>query len=95
MVKLIQIKKLLLFLFLINVYAEAAQVDIEGSLEYMHSDYEGDNISLEKASISIRESISDQDGDRLHLFFKLEAEDNFNENHIDQLYAKYKGWRDH
>lgn len=91
MVKLIQIKKLLLLLVLFNVYAQASQVDIEGSLVYMHSDNEGDNLSLEKASISMRETLSDEQGDRLHLFFKLESEDNFNETHIDQLYAKYKG----
>jgi hypothetical protein len=30
-------------------------------------------------------------GDRLHLFLKLEAEDNFDERNVDQLYAKYKG----
>lgn len=91
MVKLIQIKTLVLLLLFFTVYAGAAQVDIEGSLEYMHSDNEGDNLSLEKASISIRETLSDEQGDRLHLFFKLESEDNFNETHIDQLYAKYKG----
>lgn len=91
MAKLIQIKKLVWLLLLFNVHAEASQVDIEGSLEYMHSDYEGDDLSLEKASISIRETLSDEHGDRLHLFFKFEAEDNFDENHIDQLYAKYKG----
>lgn len=91
MAKLIQIKKLLLLLLLFNVLAEASQVDVEGSLVYMHSDYEGDELSLEKTSISFRETLSDKRGDRLQLFFKLEAEDNFNETHIDQLYAKYKG----
>lgn len=91
MAKLIQIKKSLCLLLLLNVSIEASQVDVEGSLEYIHSDYEGDNISLERASISLRETLSDEQGDRLHLFFKLEAEDNLNEVHIDQLYAKYKG----
>lgn len=91
MAKSIQIRKSLFLLLIFCLHSEAFQVDLEGSLQHKHSDYTEDKLSFEKASVGIKKVLSDEKGDRLHLFLKLEAEDNFNETNIDQLYAKYKG----
>jgi hypothetical protein len=81
-------KKSLLLLFLLYCPVGAIEVDLEGSLEHHSTDYA---FSLEKASLGIKEVFSDEKGDRVLFFAKLEAEDGFNETHIDQLYTKYKG----
>lgn len=91
MAKSVLIKKSLFLLLLFYANSKAFQIDLEGSLQQKNSDYAGNKLSLEKTSIGIKKVLSDDKGDRLHLFLKLEAEDNFNERNIDQLYAKYKG----
>jgi hypothetical protein len=91
MEKLLQIKKLLFLLLLVSLQVEAFQVDLEGSFQHKYTDYAKDKTTFEKASITMKKILSDEKGDWLHLFLKLEAEDNFQENNVDQLYAKYKG----
>jgi len=41
--------------------------------------------------LGLRKTVSDKKGDRVQLFLKTEAEDNFEEINLSQLYAKYKG----
>ncbi len=91
MAKSIRTEKSLFLLLLFALQAEAFQVDLEASLQNKNIDFKENRLTLEKASIGIKKIISDDKGDRLQLFLKLEAEDNFNEKNIDQLYAKYKG----
>lgn len=80
-----------LLLILLSVYAEALQIDVEGSLQHKNSDYTNNKLTFEKSSVSIKKVISDEKGDKLNIFLKLEAEDNFEEKNVDQFYIKYKG----
>jgi len=91
MEKLLPIKALLLVFLLLSVNAKAFQVDLESSFQNKNRDFKENDLSVEKVSLAIKEIISDDKGDRLHLFLKLEAEDNFKEKNVDQFYTKYKG----
>ena len=70
--------------------AQGFQVDLECLAQHRSWDSEN-RTNLQKAGLGIRRIIQDSSGDRLLLFMRLEAEDNFKENHVEQLYAKYKG----
>jgi len=71
--------------------AAAFEIDLETSLQYKNSDFKDNDYSLEKAALGLKKIISDKKGDRLQFFLKLEAEENFEETGIAQLYVKYKG----
>ena len=85
MARLLQIKKFFFLLLLVTVNSKAFQLDLEGSLKHNHK------VTFDKASMGIKKVFSDEKGDRLQLFLKLEAEDNFQDKNVDQFYVKYKG----
>lgn len=86
-----QISVLLIMLLFTALKAEAFQLDLEASLQNRNTDLKENKLTLNKAGIGVKKIIGDDKGDRLYLFFKGEAEDNFIEKNIEQLYAKYKG----
>ncbi len=49
------------------------------------------NMSADQAGIGIKKIFSDDSVDRVQLFLRGEASDNFKEKNLEQLYAKYKG----
>jgi len=82
---------LLLLLLFFSFRIEAFQFDLETSLLSRITDFEESKFSLYKIGVGIKKNISDDKGDRFQFFLRAEAEENFSENKIAQLYAKYKG----
>jgi hypothetical protein len=91
MEKSILIKVSVCLLLLLSLQANAFQIDLEGSLQHQNTDFEQNNTSVNIVGLGLKQIISDDKGDRLQLFLKTEAEDNFKEINLSQLYAKYKG----
>lgn len=85
------ISTLLVLAILLSVQVEAVQMDLETSLLAKSTDFNKNEFSLHRIGLGAKQIISDGKGDRLHLFFRFEAEDNFTERNVDQLYLKYKG----
>jgi len=78
-------------LLLLSVQVQAFQIDLEGSAQHQNTDFKQNNTSINLVGLGLKKIISDKKGDRLQLFLKIEAEDNFEEINLSQLYAKYKG----
>jgi hypothetical protein len=85
------IKLLVCLLLFLSLQANALQIDLEGSMQHLNTDLEQNYTSINIVGLGLKQIISDDKGDRLQLFLKTEAEDNFKEINISQLYAKYKG----
>jgi hypothetical protein len=85
------IKASICLLLFLSFQAKALQIDLEGSMQYQNTDFKQNNTSINMVGLGLRKIISDKKGDRLQLFLKTEAEDNFEEINLSQIYAKYKG----
>lgn len=82
----------LLALFpLLSEPAAAGEFDLEAGLLNRSAGPGGNRTSVEKAGVGIKEIVGDGSGDRLLLYLRAEASDNFTEGSVEQLYAKYKG----
>lgn len=81
----------LLLSFLCAIPASAFQVDLEVLAQHRDRGSGQDDTGVEKAGLGIKKIFSDDSGDRVQLFLRGEASDNFKEKNIEQLYAKYKG----
>ncbi len=91
MAKSIPISISLLLSLLFSLQVEAFQIDLETSLQNKNTNFNQNEFSLKKAGFGVKQIISDEKGDRLKFFLRVEAEDNFTKKNIDQLYLKYKG----
>jgi len=87
----ILIKASICLFLLLSFQAKAFQIDLEGSVQHQNSDFKLNKASINAVGLGLKKIISDKKGDRLQLFLKTEAEDNFKEINLSQIYAKYKG----
>lgn len=85
------LSRLLALLPLLYGPAAAGEFSLEAGLLNRSAVPGGNRTSLEKAGVGLKEIIGDGSGDRLLLYLRAEAADNFAEGSVEQLYARYKG----
>lgn len=71
--------------------AAAGEFDLEAGVRNKTDGLGRNRAGIEKIGVSVKEVVSDSAGDRLLLYLRGEASDNFREASVEQLYAKYKG----
>lgn len=71
--------------------AAAGEFNLEAGLLNRSAGPGWNRTSIEKAAIGIKEIVGDDAGDRLLLYLRAEASDNFSEGSVEHLYARYKG----
>jgi len=66
-------------------------LSMDGDARYRWIEREGHETNLHLVGASVRKTFSDNRGDRLILFGLAEAEDNFSEVFLHEIYGQYKG----
>jgi hypothetical protein len=64
---------------------------LDGDARYLFSDWEDHEANIHVAGVSVRKTFSDRKGDRFTVFGLAEAEDNFSEIMLHEVYGLYKG----
>lgn len=66
-------------------------ISVDGDARYRLTEWEEHDANIHLVSASARKTFSDSRGDRLTLFGLLEAEDNFSDVMLHEVYGQYKG----
>jgi hypothetical protein len=69
----------------------AWNLSVDGDARYRLTDWEDHDANVHLVGASLRKTLSDGKGDRLILFGLVEAEDNFSEVMLHEIYGTYKG----
>lgn len=82
---------IVLFLLMPGPARSAWNVSVDGDARYRLTEWEEHDANIHLAGASVRKTFSDGKGDRLIMFGLVEAEDNFSDVMLHEIYGQYKG----
>lgn len=85
------IAAMVLFLLMPGPVRASWNISIDGDARYWWTEWEDHDANIHLAGVSARKTFADSRGDRLIFFGLLEAEDNFSDVMLHEIYGQYKG----